>query len=67
MTNEQRWLCEYCGDCWVEQLILWQSSPQRCLKCGETQLLKKLKGKQTGDVFGYEPPKKHEVSHEFED
>lgn len=60
MKNEQRWECGYCGDYWVEKLILWESAPQRCLKCGETQLLKKLKAATSGDVYGYNDRNKEE-------
>lgn len=67
MSNEQRWECGYCGDCWTERLILWESAPQRCLKCGETQLLKKLKpgtGK-SGNVFGYPDAEPRKAANEY--
>ena len=65
--NEQRWLCEYCGDVWKESMILWSSSPPKCLKCGETQLVKKLKpsGPMGSNPFGYPDGEKPEVSYGY--
>lgn len=70
MSNEQSWECGYCGDRWKESLILWASAPQRCLKCGETQLLKKLKtsGPMGTNPFGYpDAPPRKAVNEYFED
>lgn len=67
--NSQTWLCEYCGEKWTESLILWTPSPTKCLKCGETQLLRKLKHGEYGgsNPFGYPEDEKQDVSHEYQD
>lgn len=67
--NYQDWLCEYCGEKWKESLILWASSPAKCMKCGETQLLRKIKPGEYGgsNPFGYPEDELPKVSHEYQD